>query len=335
MKINKTGINTAVRQTGAALLCNLLVGGALLGSSLPVRAQLAISGHVAYNLVERDSEDDLTFQRNGYSESRFKLSYTKALQNGMGLEVVQEIGIADGEGILDARRQEVGLSGDFGGIWFGQGYDAGDDLLNGDLSGTAVIQPIASQASALDYPSDDYDGFDPGRGERLRYDSPLFGDSPTPGDGATVSAQLGNDDEIEIGFRLNSELEGGRFRVGAFLTMTDSDVDSDSFGILLAYAIDNGLNFAVVVSSQDNTTGTDDGDFTAIKVGYKTGPHAFSVVIGNSENPGNPVETDSFGLAYVFLMEPGIELYAAFNEFDSDDDTADEDFLAVGTRVKF
>ncbi len=335
MEKPKTKMAPAVRNTGTAVLCISLIGSGLLGTSLPVQAQLAISGHVAYNLVDRDSEDDLTFQRNGYSESRFKLSYTKTLRNGMGLEVVQEIGIADGEGDLDARRQEVVLSGDFGGILFGQGYDAGDDLLNGDLSGTAVIQPIASQASALDYPAADYDGFDPGRGERIRYDSPLFGDSPKPGDGATVSAQLGNDDEIEIGFRLDSELEGGRFRVGAFLTMTDSDVDSDSYGILVAYAMENGFNFAVVVSSRDNTTGTDDGDFTAIKVGYKTGRHAFSVISGDSENPGNPVETDSFGLAYVFLMEPGIELYAAFNEFDSDDNTADEDFLAVGTRVKF
>ena len=119
------------------------------------------------------------------------------------------------------------------------------------------------------------------------------------------------------------------------MTNTSSDIDSDSKGILVAYALENGFNVAVVTSSRDNSAGSEDGDFSAVKFGYQTGPHAFSLVSGTSENPGNPVETDSFGLAYVYLMQKGIELYAAINEFESDDDSVDEDFVAVGTRVKF
>lgn len=312
------------------IVASVVLGAGLIMSSLPAHSELAISGQVAYNVMDRDSEDDFTFQRNGYSESRFSLAYRRTLENGLGLEVVQEIGIGEAEGNnLRARRQEVIVTGDFGGVRFGQGNDAGDDLLNGDFSGTTVIQPIASQAFALGYDSDDYDGFDSGRGERIRYDSPSFGDS------GSFSAQLGNDDEIEIGFSYNTEIADGAFRLGVVWTNTDSDIDSDSSGILVAYAIDNGLNFAVVLSSRENTVANDDGDFQAIKVGYKTGLHAFSVVAGTSENPGNPVETDSFGIAYVYQMEPGIELYAAINDFDSDDDSVDEDFLVGGTRVKF
>ena len=306
-----------------------LIGIGFLAGGATARAELAFSGHVAYNAVDRDSEDDITFQRNGFSESRFKLAYSRQLENGMTLEVVEEIGLNDNEGGLRARRQEVLLKGGFGGVRFGQGNDAGDGLLDGDLSGTAVIQPIASQSDALLYSSANYSGFDPGRGERIRYDSPKFGDS------GTVSAQLGNDDELEIAFRYNVEIRGGTLRVGAFITNTDSDTDSDSNGILLAYGMENGLNFALVTSSKDNTAGSDDGDFNAFKVGYKTGRHAISLISGTSDNPGNPVETDSFGVAYVFMMDPGVELYAAVNEFDSDNDNADEDFVAVGTRVKF
>ena len=306
-----------------------IVGLGLLAGGAPASAELSISGFVTYNAVDRDSEDDITFQRNGYAESRFKLAYSKALENGIPSKSSRKSASTTARAELRARRQEVLLRGDFGGVRFGQGNDAGDGVLNGDMSGTAVIQPIASQSAALLYSSANYSGFDPGRGERIRYDSPKFGDS------GTISAQLGNDDEIEIALRYDVEIPGGTLRVGAFMTNTSSDVDSDSSGLLLAYGMPNGLNFALVTSSMDNTTAGEDGDFQAFKVGYKTGKHAVSLISGASENPGNPVETDSFGIAYVFNMDKGIELYGAVNEFDSDDDSADEDFVAFGTRVKF
>ena len=41
------------------------------------------------------------------------------------------------------------------------------------------------------------------------------------------------------------------------------------------------------------------------------------------------------GIAYVYTMAKGVELYAASQEFDSDDNDADEDFVLFGTRVKF
>lgn len=312
----------------------LLAGSALLCTSFPAQSELAISGQVTYSAMDRDSEDDLVFERNGFSESLFKLAYTKTLEDGRSIEVVEEIGFDEGEGSHRTRRQEVIYRGDFGGVRFGQGNDAGDGVLNGDFSGTAVIQPIASQSAALAYPSANYNGFDPGRGERIRYDSPKFADS------AVASAQLGEEDEVEVALRYNIEVGGGKLRVGAFMANTGSDVDEDASGVLVAYAMENGLNFAVVSSSKDNAavispTETKDGDFTAIKIGFKTGMHAFSLISGESEDPGNPVDTDSIGLAYVYAWYQGVELYAAANEFDSDDNSFDEDFVVVGTRVKF
>lgn len=307
----------------------LLAGACVLGISLPAQSQVSLSGHVAYNMLDRDSEDDIVFQRNGYSESRFKLAYEHVLENEMTLEVVQEIGIGEAEGALDSRRQEVILNFKEGAIRFGQGNDAGDDNMNGDLSGTTVVQPMASLADVYGYPGANYNGFDPGRGERIRYDSPRFGDS------GVASVQLGEDDEIEIGLRYNTELAGGQFRLGAFLTNTDSDTDQDSSGVLVAFALENGINFAVAFSSRDNTAGTSDGDFESFKVGFKTGKHAFSLLLGTSEDPGNAVETDATGIAYVFMLAAGIEFYAASQEFDADVNAADEDFLLVGTRVKF
>ena len=320
----------SIKSAGIGSACLALFGTGLLSISLPAQSDLILSGHVAYSAVDRDSEDDIVFQRNGFSESRFTLTYVKELEDGRAIEVVEEIGIGEGEGALDSRRQEVIYKGNFGGFRFGQGNDAGDGNLNGDLSGTTIIQPMASNAAALDYDSENYTGFDPGRGERIRYDSPRLGD------GTTVSAQLGEDDEIEIGLRYNTVIRDGKFRVGAFMTNTKSDINEDSFGILVAYALQNGWNFAVSTSSKDNAAGDgEDGDFDAFKVGYKTGMHAVSLVSGTSENPGNPVETDAIGIAYVYLWDQGIELYAAVHEFDSDDNDVDEDFVAFGTRVKF
>jgi hypothetical protein len=326
----KTNALASIKSAGIGSVCLALVGAGLLGISLPVQSELKISGHVAYNAVDRDSEDDIVFQRNGFTESRFTLVYVKELEDGRAIEVVEEIGIGEGEGALASRRQEVIYKGDFGGFRFGQGNDAGDGNLNGDLSGTMVIQPMASNAAALDYDSDNYNGFDPGRGERIRYDSPRLGD------GAIVSAQLGEDDEIEIGLRYNTVIKDGKFRVGAFMTNTNSDIDEDSIGILVAYALQNGWNFAVSTSSKDNAAGDgEDGDFNAFKIGYKTGMHSFSFLSGTSDNPGNPVETDAVGVAYVYLWDTGIELYGAVHEFDSDDNDVDEDFVVFGTRVKF
>lgn len=330
MKPFKPNAPAAIKSAGIGPACLALIGAGLICISLPAQSELKISGHVAYNAVDRDSEDDIVFQRNGFSESRFTLVYVKELEDGRAIEVVQEIGIGEGEGALDAQRQEVIYKGAFGGFRFGQGNDAGDGNLNGDLSGTTLIQPMASNAVALGYESANYNGFDPGRGERIRYDSPRLGD------GAIVSAQLGEDDEIEIGLRYNTMIKDGKLRVGAFVTNTKSDIDEDSFGILVAYALENGWNFAVSTSSKDNAAGDgEDGDFDAFKIGYKTGKHAVSLVSGTSENPGNPVETDAVGVAYVYLWDTGIELYGAVHEFDSDDNDVDEDFVAFGTRVKF
>ena len=309
-------------------LAVLTVGVATLALAAPAQAEVKLSGHVAYNLVDRDSEEDLVFQRNGFSESRFRMILSKKLDNGLTVGMVEEVGIAEGEGGLDARRQEVIVKGGFGGIRFGQGNDAGDGNLNGELSGTSVIQPMASNATAYGYSSSNYNGFDPGRGERLRYDSPKLG-------GAVISAQIGENSETEIGLRYKTSfMEGDKFRLGAFVTNTDNDKDSS--GVLLSYSLPMGLNFSIATASKDNAAGAGvDGKFNAVKIGYKTGKHAVSVISGTSENPKNAVETDSSGLAYVYTMDKGMEFYAAVQQFDSDNNAVDEDFTVVGARVKF
>ena len=327
MKTIKAEIPKTKQLTVIARVCAAILGCGLLGVSLPSQSEVTISGHVAYNAVDRDSEEDLVFQRNGFTESRFRLVYKKDLENGMKLAIVEEIGLDEGEGALHARRQEVILNGDFGGVRFGQGNDAADGNLDGDLSGTAVIQPMASNSAALGYSSANYNGFDPGRGERIRYDSPNL-------EGAVISAQLGENAEMEVGLRFNTSFDGDdQFRVGAFIANTDTD--TDSLGVLVAYKIVSGLNFAVVISSKDNAAGLQDGDFTAFKVGYTTGKHAVSLVLGTSENPGNAVETDAFGVAYVYMLDKGVELYSAVQDFKSDNNAVDEDFIVFGTRVKF
>jgi hypothetical protein len=103
----KTNALASIKSAGIGSVCLALVGAGLLGISLPVQSELKISGHVAYNAVDRDSEDDIVFQRNGFTESRFTLVYVKELEDGRAIEVVEEIGIGEGEGALASRRQEV------------------------------------------------------------------------------------------------------------------------------------------------------------------------------------------------------------------------------------
>lgn len=145
--------STTTKLAGIGPVCVALVGTGMLGASLPAHSEFKVSGHAAYNAVDRDSEEDLVFQRNGFSESRFRLIYAHELESGMKIEVAQEFGIAEGEGSLDSRRQEVIFKDSWGGVRFGQGNDAGDGNLNGDLSGTSIIQPMASNAAAYGYSS--------------------------------------------------------------------------------------------------------------------------------------------------------------------------------------
>ena len=314
---------------------SLAVGAAILGLGLNAQAEVSISGHVSYNMVDRDSEENLAFQRNGFSESRFRFIANTDVDD-LTVGIVQEFGIAEGEGAEDARRQEVLLTGDFGGLRLGQGNDAGDGILNGDLSGTAIIQPLASLSAAYGYSSSDYNGFDPGRGERIRYDSPKLAGA------VVISGQIGEDNENELAlaykkkFDDGSSIRGGLFVSGSGEDEFGEDKDTDSSGFLIAYLHSSGFNIALTTAEKDNAAGDgEDGEFSAFKLGYKTGRHAVSISSGTSENAKNLGEVDATGIAYVFTMSKGVEFYAGSMEFDADDNSKDEDFVVLGSRVKF
>ena len=302
----------------------------ICGLVLNVQADVTISGHVAYDIVDRSSKEDLSFQRHGFSESRFRLIADKDLDNGLKVGIVQEIGFAEGGGELSARRQEILIAGIFGGVLLGEGSDAGDGVLNGDTSGTVLIQPSSSISVAYGYSPSNYNGFDPDRGERVRYDSPkLLG-------GLIISGQIGENAENQVAFVYKNNFDdASSIRIGVFYSST-RESNTDSNGMLFSYLSNSGFNVSIATSSKDNAAGAGlDGEFDSIKLGYRFSKHAVSLITGISKNPKNIVETDSSGIGYVYKFGKGIELYAGIQEFDSSDNANDEDFILLGTRVKF
>lgn len=138
----KSVVGAASWRTRTASILAALIGLGWRFSRAQVKAELAISGFVIYNMVDRDSEDDNPFQLKVCSESRFMLAYSKLLENGMTIEVIEEIGFDNGERNVRTRRGEVVLKAYFGGIRLGQGNDTGDGVLKGDFSGTAVSSQL-------------------------------------------------------------------------------------------------------------------------------------------------------------------------------------------------
>jgi hypothetical protein len=83
-----------------------------------------------------------------------------------------------------------------------------------------------------------------------------------------------------------------------------------------------------------------DSDFNYVKVGYKTGKHAFSADFGMGDDQvavGD--EAKHFGIQYVFAPAKAVDLYAGYKTLSLDragGATFDDiDILTVGSRIKF
>ena len=71
-----------------------------------------------------------------------------------------------------------------------------------------------------------------------------------------------------------------------------------------------------------------------MKLGYKTGIHAFTVDVGQGETGDN--EADTVGVTYSITPAKGFEVFSTYRQLDSDLSGAESvDLIAFGSRVKF
>ena len=148
-----------------------------------------------------------------------------------------------------------------------------------------------------------------------------------------------NNVKVRLALRYKGDWDGTKFGAAFFSTSAgepDEDTDGDdivggSASLLLPF----GLNFTAAFSERDLESGGD-RDATTLKVGYKTGMHAFAVDVGESENATGQ-EGETTGFTYSVTPHTGVEIFATYRMLDSDGvASADSvDLAAIGSRIKF
>ena len=264
---------------------------------------------------------------------------------------------------IDLRYQDLYLSGAFGKVSLGKGDGAGNGTTEVDLSGTYII----AAANATDLyggflldsttkVSGVYDIVDAySRNNRLRYDSNNF-------NGFSFAVSYGQQEVTELALRyaggtdIKYQVEGFVGSIGE--TTEGYDDGNESAGISGSVLLANGLNLTVSYSMSE----PDDVSAAAlaadgqeqerenmwVKLGYKTGKHAFSIDYGETEDTDGltttgaattDTEAETMGVSYVFSPAKGVELFAGYREYSSDDvvgtDNTDVELVTVGSLVKF
>ena len=315
-----------------------------------------ISGQVSRMVVLPDDAagDEIQYVDIGWSGSRFRFTGSEEMDNGVKVGFRFEIqarensaGASNGGTLGDTgddqdnRYQDVYFSGNFGKISFGKGDGAANGSTEVDMSGTALASAGPLQ--------DNWGGYEiaPGvawrtvynmddalsRQNRVRYDTPNAS-------GFSLALGLNQGNSSEVAVRYKGDFGSSKFGA-AFFTATSADPSptasgDDITGGSASLLLNGGLNFTVAISERDLATGVT-REATFLKVGYKTGQHAITVDLGDSEGNVAGTEGETMGFTYAFFPHPGVELFAMVRELDSSGVAASQsvDLIAIGTRVKF
>ena len=331
--------------------------------------EMKVSGQVSRVVIipDDDAGDELQFLDNNISGSRFRIKASQDLGNGMkagarleaqfqsnkgssadgGLHT--DVSGDHGDDSIDLRYQDLYLSGAFGKVSLGKGDGAGNGTTEVDLSGTYIIAAVNATDLYGGFTFDDANDIDVGdlygetdaysRVNRLRYDSNNF-------NGLSFAASYGQQEVAEFAVRY----AGGtdiKYELAGFVGSRGESADGaddgdDRMGISGSVLLANGLNLTASYSEEDQDLDTDeDRENMWFKLGYKTGKHAFSIDWGETEDTDDSASTkteaETVGVSYVFAPAKGVELFAGYREYTTDDVVGgtDPELVTVGSRVKF
>ena len=320
-----------------------------------------ISGQVSRMVVAPDdaSGDDIQHQDIGWSGSRFRITGEEVLSSGQtaGFRLEQQLqsnpsfassgaGQTNGgnDDFIDNRHQEVYIKGGFGKVTIGKGDGAANGGTEVDLSGTALSSSSNHQDNWGNYvilegdtPADNVtwdflftmnDGIS--RVNRLRYDSPSFS-------GFVLSASLDQGNAYELAARYKGDIGG--LKVSSAFFYVDANefaADAEVFGFSASVLMSSGFNATVAFSDRDNDEdqGGLDQTATTVKLGYKTGIHAFTVDYGIGDRAD--IDADTFGATYAAQLSKAVEGFVTLRTLDSDLEGGESVNLgALGARIKF
>lgn len=252
--------------------------------------------------------------------------------------------------VAGERHANVYFTGNFGYVSFGQGDGAANGGTEVDLSGTTVAQwaGVADIGGAMRFRNSTTIGPSIGqttsqqdfesRYDRLRYDTPTFG----PVKLALSTGIKDGFDTREAALWYSSKFSDGSRLAGA-LGMSKQETATSGFydktrGGSISWLSSFGLSVSLSTSKREINT-TRDGKFRYVKVGYKSGQHAFSVDHAKADDQNATGDTAKVaGLGYVYKPVKWAEIYAAYKLHSLDRPGSSYDdikILMVGSRLKF
>ena len=340
------------------------------------KVSLAISGHInrAVNVADDGDETKAYFVDNDVSNSRIRFVGTGQITPETSLGPTMEIAFSPNnsfdvsqdnetaDDFIDVRKVEAFVRNDrFGQLLFGKGSAAADDTAEYDLSliaGPIMYSGIADIVGGLQFTSDGelsgltvgdaFFNFDGNRQDRIRYDSPLFGQ------GVQLSVSVGSDQRADAALTWGGDYgDWSGVNIGDVTTLgavsirdpNEDDVDARLAGSFSALHNPTGVSVTVAAGTDSKDNASDPYNLYG-KVGWDTsffpiGPTGFGADLTYTENfSGDGDEGFGVGLAAIQLIEDfGMELYSQLRVFDLDRGSSDsvDDIVVgtVGTRIKF
>ncbi|MGH1438906.1 MAG: porin [Cellvibrionaceae bacterium] len=333
-----------------------LLAVALTTVSTAALADVSLSGHVSAQITDRDSSDDTVFQQLGFSQSRFRIKADKEIK-GLTFGINQEYGTGNEQSSINVRQHSLFVKGAFGTIRLGDHNDVGDGYMNTGVNGTWRSNPIAVN-SFTHGTNGASNGFDPGRGQALRYYSPKIGGV------ATFGIQFENDGRAAAA--LNVGTHGFAFKAFA---EDSGDAETDASGIMVGYRAPFGLGITYVAASKDRaasstttaapgatfsvdpatgvivpsatvttTVGEGTDEFEGIQVGYSMGKIRASISKterDNTDNGGAADTVDTVGAGFEYDYGKGVTFWVSYLDLEGNDVVADDTAVSLGALFTF
>lgn len=238
----------------------------------------------------------------------------------------------------------------YGRLSLGQGSNAGDGAQEVDLGGTSVgggYSDIAALGGSLRFDKERggsvvrvrnaFSNFDPGRDDRIRYDTPTFA-------GFTASGSVNTDGQSELALRWGGAFDNGlRAALGAHVQWpSDFDHQVGASGSLLW----NGVSATVAGAVRETKSGDDRDpwnvygklgyDFSAFRIG---GTSVAADVFYGEDIAAKGDESTSLGLFAVQRIDPAAtDLYLGYRFYGlsaADVNFSDVHAVLTGARIRF
>jgi predicted porin len=344
---------------------------AVFGSAAQAQAQgleVKISGQVNRAMMGVDDgiDSEAFHVDNDNSSTRFRFVGSADVAPGIRAGILWEVEYQSNPSNLvtmatrdsptstsfDERYIDLFFDSPWGKLSLGQGDGAANGGIEVDLSGTAVAHyadvsaiggaiafrtaaggvgpTIAQTTSQQDFES---------RYDRVRYDTPVFG-------GFVISGSHGvkdsNRDVSEVALRYGGDF-GRAGKLAGAIGQSDQEaplggIDDKVIGGSVSWLHGSGFN-VTVGSSEREIAPNRDGTFNYVKLGYKTGKHAFSADFALAEDQAAAGdESEVVGFGYAYAPTGWADVYALVKRHSLDRVGASFEDITVamaGTRLKF